>query len=78
MRSNPAFVWEATVDIHFGNETVMVFHNLEIDDGLEDGVELVFDAVVHDDMGVALWVVVSRFLYTLYNTDHYAFSLTFM
>lgn len=52
------------VDIHFGNGMVMVFRNPADDFG--DGVEVVFDVVLHDDMvtDVVLWVVVFQFLYT--------------
>ncbi len=51
MRLNSAFVWVAIVDRHFGNETVMVFRNLAIDDDFVDGVVVAFDAAAHDDMG---------------------------
>lgn len=70
MRSNSAFVWEAIVDRHFGNETVMVFHNRAIDGDSEDGaVVAAFDVAAHGDMvDAVLWVVVFRFLY---NTHTY-------
>lgn len=66
MHSNSAFAMVTIVGRHFGNETVMVFHNLAIDDDFVDGVEVASDAAVHGDMGadVVLWVVGFQFLHT--------------
>lgn len=59
MRLNSAFVLMVViVDRHFGNETVMVYHNLTIEDDSEDGV-----LVAHDDMRV-MWMVDYQFLHT--------------
>lgn len=71
MHLNFAFVMVVIVDRHFGNETVMVFHNLAIDDDFEDDVEVAFDVVVHDDMvaDVVLWVVEFQFLCTCKNDN---------
>lgn len=74
MHLNFAFVMVVIVDRHFDNETVMVFRNLAIDDDLEDGVEVVFDVVLHDmGVDVGLWAVEFQFLYTCnkYNLQLY-------
>lgn len=70
MHSNSAFVMAVTVDRHFGNETVMVFRNLAIDDDFEDGVVVESGVAVHDDMAadVVLWVVEFQFLHTRVKT----------
>lgn len=70
MHLNSSFVTVVIVDRHFGNETVMVFRNLAIDDDFEDGVEVAFDVAVHGDMeaDVVMWVVEFQFLYTCRKT----------
>ena len=63
MHLNLAFVMVEIVDRHFGIGTVTVSHNLAIDDGFADDVEVAFDVAAHDDMGVdVMWVVVFQFL----------------
>lgn len=65
------------VDRHFGNETVMVFRNLAIDDDFEDGVVVAFDVTVHGDMeaDVVMWVVVFQFLHTCIKNHNFQFYI---